>query len=167
VARLVHPLAGALALGLILSFWLSTAASELSGSVAAVVAVKTAIPWGFLLLVPALGATGGSGMRLAGWHAKGPIRTKLRRTRAAAANGVLVLVPAALFLAARARAGTFDVTFYTVQVVELAAGATNIALLGLNMRDGLRLARRRRTAIATASRGQSGQAWARSSENRS
>ncbi len=56
-----------------------------------------------------------------------------------AANGVLVLVPAALFLAAKARAGEFDAGFYAVQAVELAAGAVNIALLGLNMRDGMRM----------------------------
>ena len=65
--RIVHPVAGALALALatIATFWLSTALSELFASQSAVVAVKTAIPWGFLVLVPALAATGGSGFALA------------------------------------------------------------------------------------------------------
>ena len=32
-----------------------------------------------------------------------------------------------------------DSVFHTVQALELAAGAANISLLGLNMRDGLRM----------------------------
>jgi hypothetical protein len=59
-----------------------------------------------------------------------------------AANGLLVLIPSALFLAAKARAGEFDTTFYAVQALELAAGATNLILLGLNMRDGFKLSGR-------------------------
>ena len=60
-----------------------------------------------------------------------------------AANGLLILLPSAVFLAMRAQAGLFDTAFYTVQVLELAAGATNITLLGLNMRDGMQLRKRR------------------------
>ena len=56
-----------------------------------------------------------------------------------AGNGLLILIPAALFLASKARAGEFDTWFYVVQALELLAGATNITLLGLNMRDGLKL----------------------------
>lgn len=56
-----------------------------------------------------------------------------------ALNGVLVLVPAAFFLAWRSAAGVFDGSFYAVQAIELAAGAANLVLLALNMRDGLRL----------------------------
>jgi len=44
-----------------------------------------------------------------------------------------------LFLASKARAGEFDTTFYVVQAFELAAGAANITLLGLNIRDGLKI----------------------------
>ncbi len=56
-----------------------------------------------------------------------------------AANGILILIPSALFLASKAKAAEFDTTFYAVQALELIAGATNIALLALNMRDGLRM----------------------------
>jgi len=59
-----------------------------------------------------------------------------------AANGVLVLIPSALFLAWKAGAGAFDTAFYAVQAVELIAGAVNVTLLSLNMRDGLRMTRR-------------------------
>lgn len=41
----------------------------------------------------------------------------------------------------RAAAGQFDATFTPVQAVELAAGATNVALLGPNVRDGIARAR--------------------------
>ena len=55
-----------------------------------------------------------------------------------------ILIPCALFLASKARAGQFDAAFYTVQSLELVARATNITLLGLNLRDGLRLTGRLR-----------------------
>ena len=66
-----------------------------------------------------------------------------------AANGVLVLIPSALFLASEARAAEFDASFYVVQALELAAGATNITLLGLNMRDGLKMKGRLRLPLRT------------------
>lgn len=137
--RIIHPLAGMIALLTIATFWLSTAISELFLSDAAVVAVKTTIPWGFLLLVPALAATGGSGFFLSRGQRAGLVGAKLKRMPFIAANGLLILIPAALFLASKARAGDFDTTFYVVQGIELLAGATNIALLGLGMRDGMRL----------------------------
>ncbi len=46
---------------------------------------------------------------------------------------------AALFLTGKARAGIIDGTFQAVQAFELAAGAVNRALLGLNRRDGVRM----------------------------
>ena len=61
----IHPVAGALALLTIATFWLSTALSELFASRATVAAVMSAIPWGFLLLIPALAAAGASGFVLA------------------------------------------------------------------------------------------------------
>lgn len=137
--RIIHPLAGMIALLTIATFWLSTAISELFLSESAVVAVKTAIPWGFLLLVPALAATGGSGFFLSHGQRRGLVGAKLKRMPFIAANGLLILIPAALFLASKARAGDFDTTFYVVQGIELLAGATNIALLGLGMRDGMKL----------------------------
>lgn len=52
---------------------------------------------------------------------------------------ILILIPSALFLASKASIAEFDIAFYTVQAIELTAGAANIALLGLNMRDGLKM----------------------------
>jgi hypothetical protein len=149
--KAIHPVAGTLSLILIVTFWLSTALSELFGSQATVVAIKTAIPWGFLLLVPAMMATGGTGLALAQGRRNGLVGTKLRRMQWIAVNGILILMPAALFLGHKAQAGELDVTFYALQTLELAAGATNIALLSLNMRDGLRMKGRLRRARVPSS----------------
>jgi len=150
MTRIVHPIAGVLAVLTIASFWLSTALTELFGSPAMVTAVKIAIPWGFLLLIPALAATGGSGFVWAKGRKVELIGAKIRRMPLIAANGILVLVPSALFLALKARAAEFDTSFYIVQALELAAGATNIMLLGLNIRDGLRMTGRFRRRPAAA-----------------
>jgi hypothetical protein len=139
MTKWIHPVAGATAVPSIATFWLSTALTELLGSHEAIVAVKTAIPWGFLLLIPALMVAGGSGLALSKGRRVGLVAAKLKRLPVIAANGVLILIPAALFLASKARAGEIDTAFYAVQVIELVTGAVNITLLGLNMRDGLRL----------------------------
>lgn len=135
----IHPVAGALALFLICSFWLATALSEAFGSRELVVSVKSAIPWGFLLLVPTLAVVSGSGFASAKGRRGGLIGAKLKRMPITAANGVFVLIPAALFLAAKARADQFDTGFYAVQAIELLAGFINMSLLGLNMRDGFKM----------------------------
>jgi len=149
--KYIHPVAGALAILTITTFWFSTALSELFGSPATITAVKTAIPWGFLVLIPALAAAGGTGFALSKGRRVGLIGAKMKRMQLIAANGLLVLIPSALFLSAEARAGQFNTAFYLVQVVELVAGATNVALLALNMRDGLKMKGRfRRRPAASA-----------------
>jgi hypothetical protein len=139
MSKMIHPVAGTLAILVIATFWVSTALSELFAPQAVVVAVKTAIPWGFLLLIPALAAAGGSGFAVAKGRRAGLVGAKIKRMPLIAANGVLVLIPSALFLAAKVKAAEFDASFYAVQALELAAGAANIALLGLNMRDGFKM----------------------------
>ncbi|ARS54443.1 hypothetical protein [Kushneria konosiri] len=137
--KLIHPMAGTIALLTIATFWFSTALSELVGSKETVIAVKSAIPWGFVLLLPALAATGGTGFSLARGRRVGLVAAKLKRMPVIAANGVLVLIPCALFLASKVKAGEFDTAFYGVQVLELMAGAVNLVLMGRNMRDGFRM----------------------------
>ncbi|WP_024512507.1 hypothetical protein [Bradyrhizobium sp. ARR65] len=144
--RLIHPVAGALAIATIGTFRLSTVLSELFASHATVAAAKGTIPWGFLLLIPALAAAGGTAISMAKDRRAGLIGTKFKRMPFIAGNGILILIPSALFLASKAQAAEFDVTFYAVQVLELVAGATNITLLALNMRDGLKMRGRLRRA---------------------
>jgi hypothetical protein len=73
------------------------------------------------------------------------VGAKKARMRIVAANGLLVLVPSALFLGAKANRGELDGAFHVVQVLELAVGAVNLALMGRNMWDGLRMTGRLRT----------------------
>jgi len=91
-----------------------------------------------------MGATGGSGLKLAGSSRAPVIVMKKRRMAIIAANGIGVLVPSAMFLAWRAANGTFDTWFYAVQTLELTAGALNFALLAANARTGRRMTRGRR-----------------------
>lgn len=142
--RRLHPVAGVLALALILGFWLATATSEVLLGHDAVLAVKTGILYAMALLVPAMATVGATGFRLGGRSQAPLVAAKRRRMPVIALNGLLVLVPCALFLQARAAAGTFDGLFYAVQALELVAGALNIALLSLSLRDGLKLAAGRR-----------------------
>lgn len=135
----VHRVAGPAAFAIILVFWCSTVVVELFGSEAAVVAVKQALPWGLLVLVPALAVTGATGFAMARGSADPLIRAKRRRMPVIAGIGIVVLVPSALYLAAAAGRDDLGPAFYAVQAVELAAGALNLTLMGRNIRDGLRL----------------------------
>lgn len=146
MTKSLHPIAGLLALATIASFWSATVIAEFFGSSAAIATVKTAVLWGFLILIPALAANGASGFALARGATGGVIGVKRRRMPIIAANGLLVLVPSAIYLAMRARAGDFGPGFALVQTIELIAGAVNLGLLGLNLRDGRRMAAARRAA---------------------
>lgn len=146
---IVHAAAGTLALALISSFWLGTAITELSGNPGLILAAKTTIVWFLPLLVAAMASAGIAGFRIGGKSTAPKVVVKRRRMPVIGLNGVLILVPSALFLFFKAGAGEFDLAFYAVQAVELLAGATNIVLLALNLRDGLAMTagrRRRRSA---------------------
>ena len=151
-----HLVAGSVAFVLIVLFWTSTVGVELFGSEGGIATAKTAILWGMLLLVPSMAVVGGSGFRLGGRSEAPIIAVKRRRMIVIAANGLLILVPSAVFLAWRASAGQFGAAFYVVQTLELAAGATNLTLMALNMRDGFALTRRRRELLQATSHRVSG-----------
>ena len=138
----IHAIAGLVGLMTILTFWTSTVASELFGTPETIAAVKAMILWGMLILVPAMITVAGSGRSLARGRRDPIIQGKARRMPIIALNGLLILVPAAIYLSGKAGAGDFDNWFYGVQALELVAGATNIVLMSLNARDGLRLTAR-------------------------
>ena len=142
--RKIHPAAGIISFLTILTFWYATVAAGLSGKGETVLIVRTVVLWGMLLFVPALIVSGVTGFRQAGRRAKGLVRSKKRRMPVIMASGILVLVPCAVYLHRLAVAREFDATFYAVQAVELIVGLGNLVLMGLNMRDGIRIARRRR-----------------------
>jgi hypothetical protein len=147
----VHRAAALLATACIASFWLATAGVELAGSADAVARVKHAIVMpGLLLLIPAIAAAGASGFALAKGRTGARVAAKGRRMPWIAANGLLVLVPCALLLDRWAAASVLDARFVAVQAVELVAGAVNLTLMALNLRDGRRLAQQRRGTRALA-----------------
>jgi hypothetical protein len=138
----VHFAAALLATVTIALFFSSTIVVEAVGGHPAVARVKSLIVVpGLLVLVPAIAVTGGTGFVLSRrWQ--GPlVARKKRRMPVIAANGLLILVPAAIVLD-RWAAAAFDTRFYVVQAVELLAGGTNLTLMGLNIRDGFRLSGR-------------------------
>lgn len=146
MTRFLHPVAGVTAFLTILAFWLATAIVECGGGAEAVLAVKRGILRGLLLLIPAMAVAGATGFRLGGASRNPGVAAKRKRMPVIALNGVLVLLPCAIFLHQRASAAQFDAAFAAVQGIELLAGAINLTLLGLNIRDGLRLSRRRAQA---------------------
>jgi len=138
----VHRMSAIAGIALIASFWSATILVEVFGDLEAISLVKTAILVALPVLILCLATAGLTGRRLAqGW--KSPVaRAKRIRTAMAAANAFLILIPAAIFLALKARAGELDTGFYAVQAAELLAGATNLVLLIANARAGARLKRR-------------------------
>jgi len=141
--RKLHPVAGVLTILIIGAFWVLTLGSELFGTEDNIRTVKVLIPWGFLVLIPSLALAGGTGFVLGRGRTEQLITRKSKRMLFIAANGFVIMMPAALFLAYKADVYAFDATFYAVQVLELVMGALNIALLSLNLLDGLRLTGRR------------------------
>ena len=141
MSKPVHAIAGVIAFLTILSFWVSSAVAELFLSAAAVTEVKRAIMYALLLLLPAMATTGASGARLARSRSGPRVEAKRRRMRFLVANGLLFMLPSAVFLYLKATRSEFDVFFHAVQVIELAVGAMQLVLLARNFRDGLRLGR--------------------------
>jgi hypothetical protein len=146
IAKRIHLLAGLTASLTIAVFLLATLAVELFGTDASVATVKSLIVVpGLFVLVPAIAATGASGFFLARSRKGRLVQAKTKRMPFIVANGLLVLLPCAIALDRWASAGAFGATFYWVQGIELLAGAANLALMGLNVRDGLRLSGRLRS----------------------
>lgn len=144
--RMLHLLAALIATLTIATFFTATLFVELFGSHMDVASIKHLIVFpGLFILVPAIAMTGGSGFALSKTRQGRLVEAKKKRMPFIAANGLLVLLPAAIFLNLWAAQGAFDSRFYLLQAVELLAGAINLLLMGLNMRDGVKLTGRFRT----------------------
>lgn len=136
----IHRSAAAIATLCIATFFISTVLVELFGSHESIALIKhlIVIP-GLFILIPAMAMTGATGFALAK-NSKGRlVGNKKKRMPFIGANGLLILLPAAICLDSWAVAGDFGNAFYIVQGLELCAGAVNLTLMGLNMRDGRRM----------------------------
>jgi hypothetical protein len=135
----LHAAAGVLSFLFIATFWSSTVVSELFLSHGEVASVRNAIVYSFMVFVPCMAITGTTGFAMGGKSSTPILVTKRRRMPFIGLNGLVVLIPAAIFLNIKAQMGEFDAVFYSVQLLELLAGATNLVLMGLNIRDGRRI----------------------------
>lgn len=140
----IHAIAGIIAFLTILIFWTSTVISELFGTYENVLMVKSMILKGMFILVPAMIIVGASGMNLGQHRKDATTLAKKKRMPIIAANGLIILLPAAYFLQSKAEIGSFNNVFYGLQALELVAGAINITLMGLNIRDGRAMTLRKR-----------------------
>jgi hypothetical protein len=137
---IIHRSAAILAVLSITTFFISTIFVELLGSNESIAMVKGLIVMpGLFILIPCIVITGGTGFALSKVRSSELISSKKKRMPLIAVNGIFILIPAAIFLNQSAYSGDFGSTFYIVQSVELIAGAMNLLLMGLNMRDGLNL----------------------------
>ncbi|KFA96977.1 hypothetical protein [Vibrio sp. ER1A] len=146
---MLHRTAAIIAFGLILSFFTSSVLVELFGSEEAVTTVKTAIFFAVWVLIPCMAIAGITGSKLAPKANKGVLGAKKKRMPFIAVNGMLVLLPCAIYLHTLASKGQFDHTFYWIQGIEFVAGFINLTLMGLNIRDGLRLKNKRSPRLST------------------
>lgn len=145
--RMVHAIAGTAAMLLVAVFLTSTVYAELTMDVWIIAGTKRFILYGICLLIPAMAIVGGSGFSLAKGRVGGVIDVKMKRMRVIAANGLVIMLPSAIWLHMLASTGSFGMTFVIVQIIEIAGGLLQLYLLGRNFRDGLRLSGRlRRTA---------------------
>lgn len=149
--RKIHLIAGMLATLTIATFFLSTLGTELFGTHETVAMVKAWIVLpGLFILVPAIAATGGSGMFLSKSRQGRLVEAKKKRMPFIAANGLLIMIPCAIVLNRWAAAGAFDTTFYVVQALELLVGAVNLTLMSMNIRDGMKMSGRFRATKKNA-----------------
>jgi len=136
----IHPVVAVIATLCIATFFTSTILVELFGSHESIAMVKDLIVMpGLLILVPTVAVAGGTGFVLSKNRKGRLVESKQKRMPFIAANGMLILVPAAIFLDQWAAFSSFDIRFYIVQSLELLAGAINLSLMSLNMRDGLKM----------------------------
>lgn len=138
---IIHRFAAISALLLIMTFFTSTVIVELFASNAAILLVKTYILYGIAIMVPMMAVAGITGAKMAPKVKKGPIASKKKRMPFIALNGLVILLPSAIYLQHLASIGQFDSTFYIFQTIELLAGFCNICLMLLNVRDGRKITR--------------------------
>lgn len=138
--KIIHLIVGSVATLTIATFLITTVIAELFGTQQDIILVKNLIVTpGLFILIPAIALTGMTGFKLSHTQSGKQVAAKQVRMIFIAANGLILLLPAALHLQHLAALGSFNTLFYLIQAVELLAGVVNLRLMSLNIRDGLRL----------------------------
>jgi hypothetical protein len=133
--KVIHKVAGMLALFIILIFFSSSLYAEINGDHALIKAVKTFILYGIILLFIIMPVTVISGRKLSGKSISIVLDRKINRMKLIAINAI-ALILLAITLYYRATHNLIDHTFVTIQIIEFVFGLTNAALLTLMIRDG-------------------------------
>ena len=121
-------------------FFISSIIVELFASYQSITIVKNLIVTpGLFILIPAMALTGGTGFILSKTRKGQLVKRKKKLMPFIAANGILILIPSAIILNYMADSGIFGVRFYLIQILELLAGAINLTLMTMNMRDGFKM----------------------------
>lgn len=145
----IHAIAGVIGFICILAFVVSTVVTAAFGGPEAYTTVKGYIFLGCFVLVLALLVAGGTGVSLLGKRQELLALTKQTRGPIGFMTSLIILLPSAFFLARWSAAGNFSTMFFMVQALEIAASTVVIAMIGLNIRDGMaltgRIAKRGRT----------------------
>lgn len=143
----IHKIAATLAFLFITSFLTSTIIADIFATPAQIAQVKQTILLCIPGLILAMIATGKSAKILYPGTMTGAFKVKQRRMKIAAVNGTLILLPAAILLAKWSALDQFDSLYWSVQILEIIAGVTNLTMLGLNIRDGIRLGRKAKKTL--------------------
>lgn len=132
-----HKVFAMVAFATIVTFWTSTIIVELFFDYESITSIKSLIVYpGLFILIPSIIITAITGNIIAKKSKKEVlIAKKKKRMPFIAILGAAVLLPAAIYLDILASQQLFDTNFYIIQALELTAGATNITLMFLNIRD--------------------------------
>jgi hypothetical protein len=136
----LHRVSALIAILCVATFFSTTIYVEFFGTEESIASLKSLIVWpGMFILVPSIALTGASGFTLAKSRSGSLVQHKKKRMPFIGANGVLVLIPCAVFLDIWASAGAIDAVFYLVQGIELIAGAVNLIFMAMSLRDGFKM----------------------------
>ncbi|EGU46229.1 hypothetical protein VII00023_06817 [Vibrio ichthyoenteri ATCC 700023] len=126
---------------MIASFFASTLISELLADKSTISQVKQVIAYAVWFLIPLMALTGITGSKLAPnvKSGQGILGKKKKRMPIVALNGLLILLPCALYLNLLASQAHFNQAFYIAQTIELIAGSINLTLMAASIRDAIKI----------------------------
>lgn len=140
--KIIHRLSAIIATLCIALFFSATLYTELFLTQVDIIHLKQLIVSpGLFILIPAMIITGVSGSILSKQRKGRLVENKQKRMKIIAATGFIILLPSAIMLDQLASSGSFSTFFIMLQLLELLAGASNLLLMGMNMKDGLKLRR--------------------------
>lgn len=136
-----HRIFGMAAMLLIFSFISLSLWAEITQNASNIFLVKRYIVFSIPILLIILPGAALSGKKIAAKQDSFLIRRKARRMKYIAFNGCILIV-LAIILCLKAEDRNFDFSFWLLQVFEFILGITNLILLGLMARDGMKISGR-------------------------